>query len=176
MIRKVNLAVFVLIFAFSTGAYSQVFVTKSNGKKTIRIDKNDRIKITFKTDRKFNGIYIGLLYGKHTKSRYGKLLTYTDSTIVVRSRNRWLTAQTDTIPVDEIIAINRYNPYLNLGVTIVAAGAILAVITSSAVVDSQFVLLYFAGGIVGFSIIDDLCIFPRKNIEKKKWSIIVKNE
>ena len=176
MMRKVFLVVLIFVVVFSVDTYSQVFVKKADGKKTIRIDKNDRIKIAFKTDRKFNGIYIGLLYGKHTKSRYGKLLTYTDSSLVVKSRNRFLFAQTDTIPVDEVIAIRKYNPYVQTGVTIVAAGAILAVLAGSAVADSQFVVLYFFGGMMGFAIIDDLCIFSRKNIEKKKWSITIKNE
>lgn len=176
MTRKVILAVFLFVIVFSTDTYSQVFVTKSNGKKTTRIDKNDRLKIVFKTDRKFNGIYIGLLYGKHKKSRYGKLLSYTDSSLVVRSRNRLLIAQTDTIPIDEVIAIRKYNPYIQTGVTLVAAGAIFAAFAGSAVVDSQFVVLYFLGSLAGFAIIEDLCIFPRRNIEKKKWSVIVKNE
>jgi len=163
---------YITILGFMTiSAKSQIFVKNLFNDKQIEINTNERIKVVFETEKKFNGLYSFVVYGRNKCLKTGKLKFYSDSIIVVKSG---LMSKLDTVLINDIHLINKYNPYLRVGATILTSTGLVLLLTSSAIVDSPFIIGYALAGIWGITLIDDLCVYPYKNIKKDKWVFEIK--
>ena len=163
---------YITILGFMTiSAKSQIFVKNLFNDKQIEINTNERIKVVFETKKKFNGLYTYVVHGKNKSLRTGKLKFYSDSIIVVKSG---LISRLDTIHINDIHLINKYNPYLRFGATILTSAGLVFLLTSSAIVDSPFIIGYALSGIWGITLIDDLFVYPYKDIQKSKWVLEIK--
>ena len=171
MARHIYLILIVVFSFISVDSYSQIIIENVYNGKQIEINTNDRIKVVFETDRHFNGLYAFILHGRNKDFKTGKLMSFNDSIIVVKSG---LLGKKDTIQVNDIQAINRFNPFVRGGFYVVTNAAILLVLISTSIVDSPFIVGCYALGICGTTIADDLIIYPYKSKKKKKWQIEVK--
>ncbi len=171
MTRIINFMTIAILGFISIDANSQILVKNVYNNKQIEINTNDRIKLVFETDKKFNGFYDFVVHGKNKDFKTGKLKLFNDNIIVVQSG---LFSKMDTIQINNIHTINRFNPYVRAGITIVTSAGLVLVLTSTSIVDSPLILGYALAGIWGITLADDLIVYPHKNIKREKWIIEVK--
>lgn len=168
MMRHIYLILIAVFLFIPIDTYSQIIIENVHNNKQIEINTNDRIKVVFETERHFNGLYAFVLHGKNKDYKTGKLMSYNDSIIVVKSG---LFGKKDTIQIRDIQAINRFNPFVRGGFYVVTDAAILLVLISTSIVDSPLIVGCYALGICVTTVADDLIIYPYKS--KKKWQIEV---
>jgi hypothetical protein len=167
--RLIIILLAITILGFITiNAHSQIVVKNVNSDKQIEIKSNDHIKLVFTTDKKFNGLYDFVIHGRNKNFKTGKLKSYNDNFIVVQSG---MFGKLDTIQINDIHMLNKYNPYIRATAIILTSTGVLLVLTSTAIVNSPYLLGYALVGIWGISLIDDLVIYPHKNIRLDKWII-----
>jgi len=171
MKNKIFIIGLILSIIFSSNIFSQVYIKKLDGTKTIQINKNNKIKLVQITEKKFNGIYGFLRNGKNKKYIRGKMINYNDSIIVV-SYIKGFKKKADTIKIAKIYAINKSKPYIEMITT--ASGAVSLVLAVGAVFSEAPVILAY-GIVLGWSIINDIIVYPVKKLNKQKWELIVKN-
>lgn len=162
------LSVFLFI---SMDTNSQIIIKNVYNSKQIEINANDRIKVVFETARHFNGLYAFILHGKNSDYKTGKLMSYNDSIIVVKS-GFW--GKNDTVQIYNIQAINRFNPFVRGGYYVLTGAAMALVLISTSIVDSPLIIGCYTLGVCGMTTADDLIIYPYKNRKKGKWLIEVK--
>lgn len=161
----------VILLLVTINANSQILVKNVYDNKQIEINKNDRIKLVVETEKKFNGLYNIVIHGKNKDFKTGKLKSYSDNVIVVQTG---LFRKLNTIRINDIHTINKYNPYLRAGTTFLTSTGVVLLLTSTALVNSPFVIGYALVGIWGITLADDLIVCPHKNIKKDKWIIEVR--
>ncbi len=155
----------------SADVKSQILLKNENGTKVISIEKNNRIRLVYQNHKKINDFYSYLFYGKYKINRTGKLISYTDSSIVFR---HGIFRSVDTIQIADIFFINKFNSSIQVGVFAITNTCLLLLLTSAAIVDSPIVIVYGIAGVFSIVIIDDKCVYPPKNISKRKWTMEIK--
>lgn len=163
--------VFLLLFILSISVKSQILLKNEDRNKIISIEINDRIKVVYRTEKKHYDLYANLFYGKNKINRFGKLISYTDSSLVFR---HGIFHKIDTIKIADICYLNKFNSGIRIGVSVITTTGLLLILTSAAIVDSPVLILYGVAGIWGITIIDDKIVYPQRKINNGKWIIEVK--
>jgi hypothetical protein len=162
---------FVLYLVFQDKANSQIILTRADGEKQIEINTTDKVKVVFETDKKFNGAYNFILRGKGKTTKYGKLMSYTDSSMIIKTG---IFRKEITVLFDDVVSVNRFRPAIVLGTLLITSAGLVILVTSTSLVNAPAGIAVMAIGIIASGTTSDLCIYPYRKTNSDKWKIEVK--
>ena len=170
-------------------AQKQLVLHKTTNDKRILIREDERVRVFFRADTVPKRRYRPLLYRKKDRRMaytQGKIVGVTDQAIKLRptvsiidkiARRR---ADTLTITVDQVTAINKYHPAMMIGAfmlggALVQGGVLLATAQTSALTPIIGInLLGFIAGPVMTKYIKNVGIPPRQ-LHRPRWELHVES-
>jgi hypothetical protein len=168
--KSIILTVF-LFLAFTVTQAQMVLLSNKTTGKIVPIDSVDRVKLVYLAERTgFQGIYGYVAYGvKGQRYLKGRLVGYTDSSLVIRHRRSWFPCgiKNDTIPLQHIVKVGRGSAIASATTAVVGGMATAATMVLVANTGGA-ALAIGVGGIAGTAIVEDKLVSPYK------WCIVAK--